>query len=89
VGLQTHGRILGTAAERDTQTTTPEGGCNPDCFIVQFVVFPAGNGLGTEQTGVVMFDGTDTPVPGASATIKRIDVDGDNEIVVISIDTRL
>lgn len=89
VGLQTHGRIAKTAAERDDQTTTPEGSCNPDCFIVQFTVFPPGAGLGTMQAGAVMWSSDDSPVNGATATIKRVDVPGDNEIVVISIDTRL
>ena len=89
VGLQTHGRILETAAERDDQTTTPEGSCNPECFIVQFAAFPPGMGLGTMQAGSVMWTSDGSPVDGATATIKCVDVDGDNEIVVISIDTRL
>jgi hypothetical protein len=77
------------AAERDDQTTAPEGSCNPDCFIVQFTVFPPGMGLGTMQAGSVSWNSDGSPVDGATATIKRVDVDGDNEIVVISIDTRL
>lgn len=89
VGLQTHGGTAGDAASRDLQATTPEGACNPDCFILQFAIFPPGAGLGTEQAGAVMWSADGSPVAGASATIKRVDVPGDREMVVISIDTRL
>jgi len=89
VGVQTHGRVAGTAADRDAQTTTPEGACNPDCFIVQFVVFPPGEGIGTTQPGSVTWGSDGSSVKGATATIKRVDVDGPDEMVVISIDTRL
>ena len=89
VGLQTHGTTSDNASDRDLQATTPEGACNPDCGILQFVIFGPGAGLNTDQAGSVMRTADDSPVSGASATIKRRDVPGDHEIVIISIDTRL
>ena len=89
VGLQSHGPVAATSEDRDAQTTLDGGACNPECEIKQFAIFPPGAGLGTSQDGTVTWASDGTEVRRSAATIRRVDVGDGDEVVVISIDTRL
>lgn len=78
VGLQNHQKssLDGDAGSRHNQATNP---CGPPCALVQAAAFLPG-----ESVGDVHFWGTDTDVPGATATMTR-----EGSGVSITIDTSL